>query len=109
MMDSFKKTKLMSAFFAQLNLSEKTLINYRNALKSKFIKEILLEECNAESLFEIDDLELLWKIYSKTNLHPNNVNKHRIYSAAIMKYIKFLNGGKKYGRRIDYMKPKNKG
>ena len=98
----------MSAFFAQLNVSERTLSNYKNALKSRFIKEILLKDYKAESLFEIDDLELLWKIYSKINLHPNNVNKHRLYSAPIMKYIRFLNKGEKYGRRIDYRKPKPK-
>ena len=72
------------------------------------MKNFLIEECNKESLFDIYDLEELWNIYSEINLHPQNISKHRMYSAAIMKYIRFLNGGKKYGKRIDYQKPKPK-
>ena len=105
-MDVLDVAMRKSAFFSQLNLSEKTLCNYKNALNSTFLKEIIHNECNYNSLFEIIDLEVLWKIYSTINLHPDNINKHRMYSAAIMKYIKFLNGGKKYGRRIDYKRPK---
>ena len=38
------------------------------------------------------------------NLHPKNISNHRIYSCVIMKYIRFLNNGKKIGKRIDYGK-----
>jgi hypothetical protein len=88
-------------FFEQLNLSESVMRNYRYALNSKFIKEMLKSKYNKESLFEIADIKTLWDLYSFINLHPKNVDCHRMYSAAIMKYIRFLNNGKKYGRRID--------
>lgn len=96
-------------FFSQLNLSEDVTRNYKNALNSTFVKEALADMCDKSSLFEITDLEELWKFYSFINLHPKNVQNHRVYSAAIMKYIRFLNGGKKYGRRIDYKRMKNSG
>lgn len=67
---------------------------------------MLLKECDGKQLYQITDLETLWKLYSKINLHPINISSHRAYSAAIMKYIRFLNNGEKYGRRIDYNKSK---
>lgn len=91
-------------FFKQLNLSETTTRNYKVAFNSSFLKVVLLEECGIEDLFKVIDLELLWKVYSKINLHPKNVANHRIYSAALMKYMKYLNNGVRYGRRIDYGK-----
>jgi hypothetical protein len=48
------------------------------------------------------------KKHSKINLHPKNIENHRAYSAATMKYIRFLNDGKKYGHRIDLKKPRGK-
>ena len=93
-------------FFKQLNLSETTTRNYKVAFNSGFLKAVLLEECGIEDLFKVIDLELLWKVYSKINLHPKNVANHRIYSAAVMKYMKYLNNGVRYGRRIDYKKHK---
>ena len=98
----------MERFFSQLNLSESVARNYKNALNSTFVKVILAEKSNKESLFEITDIEELWNLYSFINLHPKNVAHHRVYSAAVMKYIRFLNDGKKYGRRIDYNCSKKK-
>lgn len=94
------------SFFEQLSLSTKTFNNYRFALNSCFLREIIKEEFDVLGIFEIDKIEDLWALYTKVNLHPKNIRSHRAYSAAIMKYIRFLNNGKKYGRRIDYNKPK---
>lgn len=91
-------------FFESLSLSATTTNNYRSALQSSFLHEYLKQEFNAYDLFEIVDLETLWQIYSKINLHPKNVSNHRAYSAAIMKYIRYLNSGSKYGKRIDFGK-----
>lgn len=107
-MDIISINKRRNDFFEQLNLSDSTTRNYRLALNSGFLKEMLLKECDGKQLFEITDLEELWKLYSKINLHPKNISTHRACSAAIMKYIKFLNGGKKFGRRIDYNKSRPK-
>lgn len=95
-------------FFEQLNLSENAKRNYRNALNSKYLKEMLKTEYGVDSLFSITDIKMLWSLYSVINLHPKNISCHRAYSAAIMKYIRFLNNGEKYGKRIDYMRKKNK-
>lgn len=95
-------------FISQLDLSETTLRNYKVALNSAFLKEMLLKECDGKQLFQITNLDILWNLYSKVNLHPRNTSNHRIYSAAIMKYIRFLNNGEKYGRRIDYQKARRK-
>lgn len=95
-------------FFSQLNLSDTTLRNYKVAFNSTFLKEMLLKECDGKQLFQITDLDVLWKLYSKVNLHPVNINNHRLYSAAIMKYIRFLNNGERYGRRIDYKKSRKR-
>lgn len=95
-------------FIFQLKLSETVKRNYINALSSSFLIYTLADLCNKTSIFEITNLEELWKLYSYINVHPKNIAHHRVYSAAIMKYIRFLNNGKKYGRRIDYNKKKGK-
>lgn len=91
-------------FFESLNLSSATINNYRSALQSSFLLDYLKQEFKVNDLFEIDDLESLWQIYSRINLHSKNISHHRAYSAAIMKYIRFLNKGSKYGKRIDFGK-----
>ena len=99
-----------SDFYEYLDVSNRTRRNYVKAVRSKFLKDILFENCGTYNLFEIDDLKKLWDIYSKVNLHPNNVKNHRNYSAALMKYIRFLNNGQRYGKRIDFgiERPKRK-
>lgn len=94
------------AFYAQLDLSDVTIQNYRASFRSKFLREYLETHYQVSSIFQLTDLEDLWKIYSIINLHPINVANHRRYSAAIMRYIRFLNNGRKYGKRIDYNKKK---
>ena len=89
-MDDIIINKRRNDFFAKLDLSENTTRNYKLALNSTFLKEMLLKECDGKQLFEITDLEELWKLYSKVNIHPKNISSHRLCSAAIMKYIKFL-------------------
>lgn len=91
-------------FYNQLDVSERTLKNYTRALNSTFLKDVLKEHFGIDNIFEISDIKKLWDIYSIINIHPKNVKNHRSYSAAIMKYIKFINNGEKYGRRIDYRK-----
>ena len=93
-------------FFSQLLVSERTKVNYKVALNSSFLKHVLLEQFGTQSIFSVIDLQKLWEIYSYVNLHDTNVKNHRIYSAAIMRYIRFLNDGKKYGQRIDTQKIK---
>lgn len=91
----------MIDFFNQLNVSERTKHNYESALNSGFIKESLYNLYGIGSIFEITKIEQLWDFYCKINIHPKNVANHRGYSCAIMKYIRFLNNGKKVGQRID--------
>lgn len=88
-------------FFNSLNLSTTTTNNYRSAIQSSFLTGFIKNEFNVYDLFEIIDLETLWHLYCKVNLHPKNISNHRAYSAAIMKYIRYLNNGIKYGKRID--------
>ena len=96
-------------FYKSLDgLSVRTIKNYQVSIRSSFIKRLLLKEFDTDNLFDIDNLEALWNLYTKVNLHPTNIANHRGYSAAIMKYIRFLNNGEKYGRRIDYKKPKQR-
>ena len=97
-----------SDFINQLNVSQRTQQNYEAAIRSTFVRGVLQDFCGTDNLFDITDLEKLWIVYTHINLHPVNIATHRAYSAAIMKYIKFLNGGKKYGKRIDFKKPKGK-
>ena len=106
-MNDIEKRKL--DFFSQLKLSKSAKNNYSSALNGDFIYNIIAEVNNkGQSIFEITDLEILWTIYSKVNLHPANIAKHRGYSCAVMRYIRFLNDGKKYGKRIDADKPKGR-
>lgn len=93
-------------FFSSLGLAEATMRNYKTALDSRFLKEYITAKCNCISIFDIIDLDVLYDIYINIRIHPKNIETHRVCSAAIMKYIRFLNGGKKIGRRIDYKIPR---
>lgn len=93
-------------FFSQLILSDSTLRNYRVAFNSTLLKDVLESDYGVSSLFEISNLDILWSLYCKINVHPKNVAAHRSYSAAVMKYIRFLNNGEKYRKRSDSKKKK---
>ena len=95
-------------FMEQLNLSPSATTHYRGAYTSNFLKEMLLLYCDSDNIFELTDLKQLWNLYTNVNLHPTNTKNHRLYSAAINKYIRFLNNGEKYGRRIDFLKPRKR-
>lgn len=97
-------SKRRNKFLSQLVLSDSSKRRYKDALDSPFLIEFIRNEFNTESIYMLQDLKILWKLYSMINLHPTNVRMHRYYSAPIMKYIRYLNGGEKYGKRIDYMK-----
>ena len=96
-------------FYSSLIGSERTLLNYRNAINSSYIRGVLSRFYGTSNLFDLSDLEQLWKVYSFVNLDETNIRNHRIYSAALMKYIRFLNNGEKYGQRIDSNNPKKRG
>lgn len=64
--------------------------------------------CGENVLSDIVDLDTLWLLYTKINLHPKNISNHRIYSCVIMKYIRYLNKGNRIGKRVDYGKAKTK-
>lgn len=92
-------------FYAQLKISPTTHKNYRAALNGRVLKEVLAEvDDSVDSIFDITDLDLLWTIYKKVNVHPYNIKSHRGISCAVMKYIRFLNNGQKIGKRIDFGK-----
>lgn len=95
-------------FYRELGVSERTRQNYQRAIRSSFMKDFLNEHLGTRNLFEVENIKELWEVYSLINLHPKNVSNHRNYSAAIMKYIRFLNNGERYGRRKDYGKEKPK-
>ena len=94
------------AYRSSLQISEVTKNNYFSAIWGSLLRDALNKECGTNDLFSIVDLEKLWKVYSYINLHPKNIATHRNISCALMSYIKFLNGGKKYGKRIDFAKPR---
>ena len=96
-----------TGFYSQLNLSRTTINHYKVALDSKFIRTLLSERYGYNTVFAVSDLDLLWEFYTVLNLHPHNIANHRVYSAAVNRYIKYLNNGNKYGRRIDYRKRQN--
>ena len=101
----FNMIKKEIDFYKSLNgLSERTINNYQSSLRSNFIKGLLLTNFNTDNIFSIDSLDRLWELYTLTNLHPINISNHRRYSCAIMKYIRFLNNGNKYGKRSDNKK-----
>ena len=101
-----KSERRKEDFFSSLKLAEATIQNYKAVLRSKFLREVLEVKFGLQDIFEVTDLEVLWEIYSTVNVHPKNVEMHRICSAGIMKYIRFLNDGRRIGRRIDYKKPR---
>ena len=67
---------------------------------------MLLEFFQTHNIFEVADLNKLSEFYAAVKIPPFNIDKHRVYSAAVMAYIKYLNNGKKTGKRIDYQKPR---
>ena len=94
------------AFYNNMKLSSATKTNYRYAYSHPFLKELLFEFFQTRDIFEVADLNKLSEFYATVKIHPFNIDKHRVYSAAVMTYIKYLNNGKKTGKRIDYQKPR---
>lgn len=95
-----------TAFFSSLTLSEATIHNYKTALRSTFFTEFISTNYKCKSLFEISDLDTLVKLYTTVNVHPKNIQLHRVCSAVVMKYMRFLNNGKKIVKRKDYNMPR---
>ena len=93
-------------FYSSLKLSESTIRHYKAVLKSKFLCDVLRSRFNIQDIFDVTDLEVLWSVYSTINVHPKNVEMHRICSSGIIKYIRFLNNGQRVGKRVDYKKPR---
>lgn len=93
-------------FFASLTIAEATKRNYKTGLNSTFFKDFLLTRFECKNLFDITDLEKLFEIYKVVNIHPKNEEMHRVCSAAVMKYIRFLNNGKKYSRHKEQETPR---
>ena len=93
-------------FFASLTIAEATKRNYKTGLNSTFFKDFLLTRFECKNLFDITDLEKLFEIYTVVNIHPKNEEMHRVCSAAVMKYIRFLNNGKKYSRHKEQEAPR---
>ena len=93
-------------FFASLTIAEATKRNYKTGLNSSFFKDFLATKFKYQSLFEITDLDKLFEIYTNVNIHPKNEEMHRVCSAAVMKYIRFLNGGKKYNGKKEHEQPR---
>ena len=94
------------AYRSSLNIYEVTKNNYFSSIRGSLLCNALEAECGTKDLFAVMDLEKLWKVYSYINLHPKNIATHRNISCALMSYMKFLNGGKRYGKRIDFAKPR---
>lgn len=84
------------AFLKQLPVSYSTKVHYTTALNSKFLREHVQNKYGVAGIFDITDLEVLRAIYDYINLHPKNIAQHRNISCALMRYIRFLNDGKKY-------------
>lgn len=99
-------SEINESFYGQLPVSQRTKINYKNALNGSFVRGVLRDKCGTDDIFSLVDLQKLWDVYSYINLHETNIKNHRIYSAAVMRYIRFLNNGEKYGRRVDAHKPR---
>ena len=92
-------------FLTSLTIAEATKRNYKTGLNSTFFKDFLLTRFDCRNLFDITDLEKLFEIYIAVNIHPKNEEMHRVCSAAVMKYIRFLNNGKKYSRHKEPEEP----
>lgn len=84
------------AFLKQLPISHSTKVHYATALNSKFLREHIQSKYGVAGIFDITDLDILRTIYDYINLHPKNIAQHRNISCALMRYIRFLNEGKKY-------------
>ena len=93
-------------FFTSLSIAEATKRNYKTGLNSSFFKDFLLTRFECKNLFDITDLEKLFEIYSAVNIHPKNEEMHRVCSAAVMKYIRFLNNGPKYPQKTQQEYPR---
>lgn len=106
MIENYDTARRKEQFIASLQTTHKRWNNYVLALNGKFVTQILTESFGINSIFDVTDLNKLWEIYTAVNINPHNLATHRLFSSAIMSYIKFLNNGKRIGKRIDYMKPR---
>ena len=71
-----------NAFCVSLKVSEVTK-DYLSALHGKFLCSVLQAETDTNDFFAIVNLEVLWKIYSYINLHPETLHPTEIYRALL--------------------------
>lgn len=69
--------------------SERSIRNYLCFVNSSVVSRVVGNLFNFNSLYQIDDFEDLLKIYLGVKEDKDNIRLHRVYSAAISKYIKY--------------------
>lgn len=75
--------------------SERSIRNYLCFVNSSVVSRVVGNLFNINSIYQIDDFENLLKIYLGVKEDEDNIRLHRVYSAAISKYIRFRFPNKK--------------
>ena len=77
-------------YLKQKFASERTILNYLSFVESSLVLRYLKKIANKDSIYKVEDFDILLKLYLAIKDDKDNIRLHRIYSSAVSKYIKFM-------------------
>lgn len=70
--------------------SERTIHNYLSFVNSSLVLRYLKEIAYKDSIYKVEDFDILLKLYLAIKDDKDNIRLHRVYSSAVSRYIKFM-------------------
>lgn len=80
-------------FLLRRNPSKSFADKYTTYLTASLIRRVTMNVATKESIYEVDDIAILTKIYQTVKTDESNIRLHNVYSGVVSAYIKFLTGG----------------
>ena len=69
--------------------SDRTIRNYLIFVNSSLVLRYIKEIANTDSIYKIDDFNVLLRLYLAIKEDKDNIRLHRVYSSAVSKFVKF--------------------
>ena len=91
-LDPLEKRNGFRDFLLKRNPSESFAAKYMNYLTSSLVRSNTKKISGYDSIYKVDNLTQLNKIYQIVKSDKSNVRLHNIYSGVVSAYIKYITG-----------------
>ena len=76
--------------FLKPNYSEYSIYRTLGYVQSVLVTNIVKEVAGKDCIYDVKDLEQLERIYKRIRNEDQNARLHKVYSAAVHRYIRFV-------------------